>query len=338
MSLFLRLLEADDKAATLRDAVQVARSGQPDARVFDVDPEGFRQVPASPFAYWAPERFLQLFTKRAPFSIAPRLVVSTNPLNADFRFVRLWWETAPSTLGHSWKPWAKGGAYSPHYSDVSTVIAWSEGRESYNGFLGTENRPLERPASVQHFLRPGLTWPRRTNSGLSMRAMPAGCIFADKGPAAFVEDDDPEALLAMLAIANSRPFAALVELQLAAADAAARSYEVGVLQRTPIPPLTTDDDQPTTKYHLAELAHRAWSLKRSLDTPTENSHAFILPALLQVEGDDLAERAAAWSRRVAETESELAQIQAEIDRPLLRPLRYRRRGPPADQARIRGAG
>ena len=40
MSLFLRLLEADDKAAALREVVQAVRSDQSDKRVFDLDPEG----------------------------------------------------------------------------------------------------------------------------------------------------------------------------------------------------------------------------------------------------------------------------------------------------------
>ncbi len=147
-----------------------------------------------------------------------------------------------------------------------------------------------------------------------MRAMPAGCIFADKGPAAFVEGDDPQTLLTLLGAVNSAPFGALVELQLAAADAAAQSYEVGLIQQTPVPPLTTDDGRPTTHAQtLSTLAHRAWSLKHALDTATETSHAFLLPALLQVPGEDLAARAAAWSARVQATEAELADIQVDID-------------------------
>ena len=59
------------------------------------------------------------------------------------------------------------------------------------------------------------------------------------------------------------------------------SYEVGVIQRTPIPQLAAAD-----KVTLATLAHRAWSLKRTLDIRTETSHAFTLPALLLVDGYD----------------------------------------------------
>ncbi len=182
--------------------------------------------------------------------------------------------------------------------------------------------------------------------------MPAGCIFADKGPAAFVEGDSPDELLALLAVAQSSTFSAAVQLQLAAADAAARSYEVGVIQRTPVPELSAADREA-----LAGLARQAWALKRSLDTRTETSHAFLLPALISVASGQwtvssdqwsvtrapgcsptdhcspttdhslpstdhsplstdhcpLTTLSLVWGERVKAVESELAAIQAEID-------------------------
>lgn len=86
------------------------------------------------------------------------------------------------------------------------------------------------------------------------------------------------------------------------------SYEVGVIQRTPIPDFTSE-----AKTKLATLARRAWSLKRNIDTITQTSHAFILPALLQSQGATLSDRAQAWAETVAATEQELADIQAKID-------------------------
>jgi hypothetical protein len=132
-----------------------------------------------------------------------------------------------------------------------------------------------------------------------MRVMPAGCIFADKGPAAFVAGDDPGELLALCALLNSSAFGLLVSLQTAAADAAARSYEVGLIQQTPVPNLTAEQQT-----RLATLARRAWSLKRTLDTTEETSHAFLLPAALRARLGDFDPPA---------IEAELARIQAEID-------------------------
>lgn len=133
--------------------------------------------------------------------------------------------------------------------------------------------------------------------------MPAGCIFADKGPAAFVASDDPEDLLSLLALTNSCAFGLVVSLQLAAADAAARSYEVGVIQQTPVPNLDAEQ-----RSRLAALARRAWSLKRNLDVVIETSHAFLLPiAVLQTQGERLG------VFEPPAIEAELARIQAKID-------------------------
>jgi hypothetical protein len=110
-------------------------------------------------------------------------------------------------------------------------------------------------------------------------------------------------LLALLAIANSLAFRQMVDLQMAFG-----SYEVGVIQRTPVPVLTPEGTQ-----YLATLAHRAWSLKYSIDTVSETSHAFRLPALRQVPGERLTARALAWAERVRESNAKLVRIQTEID-------------------------
>ena len=77
----------------------------------------------------------------------------------------------------------------------------------------------------------------------------------------------------------------------------------------PLPRVSVD-----SQHALALLARRAWSLKRSLDTRSEVSHAFTLPALLQIEGDTLTERAKAWIDHVRATETDVAAIQVDIDK------------------------
>ena len=95
-------------------------------------------------------------------------------------------------------------------------------------------------------------------------------------------------LLALAAVTNSQAFGLLVSLQLARTELA-QSYEVGLIQRTPVPSLSAANNTI-----LATWRGRIWSLKRSVDTRTEISHAFILPAPLQVEGATLSERSPAW--------------------------------------------
>lgn len=295
MTVFLRVLEpsVDEKEDALLSSIRALRTASADSATFEVSPEAFQKVPGSPFAYWVSERIRQAFSDFASFQSDDRSAAVGLQTSDDFRFVRAWWEVAEAQCGSRWFPFAKGGSYSPFYADVFLCVNWeNDGREvcGYDKAF---------PRNTHMYFRPGLTWPRRTTSGFGVRAMPLGCVFADKGPAAFVENDAAEQLLALSSILNSLAFAYLVGVQVAAADAAARSYEVGLIQQTPIPHLV-----PDAVRRLSALARRAWSLKRTLDTANETSHAFELPA---------GARSKVGVIDVAAIERELADIQREID-------------------------
>jgi hypothetical protein len=300
---FLRVLEeADDKQSALLGALR-----DPDAvrgrQYFEINPKRFADLPRSPFAYWAGESLRALFRTMRPLAGEDRTACVGDHPGDGVRFIRLWTEV--STGGaRRWVPYQKGGVWSPFYCDIHLVADWDSRRSTYRGFLGRPGRLNERPSNFELFFRPGLTWPRRTKSELSLRAMPAGCIFADKGPAVIVRADDVEELLALLAVTNTQVFRALVDLQLAAAEptgrgGVARSYEVGVLQCTPVPAYGG-----THRDRLASLARQAWVRKRTLDIINETSHAFVVPRPL-------------WSRRgafdPAAIEVELADLRRQID-------------------------
>lgn len=285
MTVFFRVIEfaADRKAGELLRAVAaVSKCEAQPATVFECEPAEFSVVPASPFAYWVSESVRTVFRRYPRFdrdNLATRGAYTTD----DFKYYRLTWEvpqverprTRDDTCGaQAYVPLAKGGAYSPFYSDIHLAVRWHDDGAEPKVFLSMyrERKGWGTDWSAclngyGHYFRPGLTWPRRTQGGFGMRVMPAGCIFADKGPAAFVEGDGAERLLSLLAITTSAAFRALVALQMAFG-----SYEVGVIQRTPVPELSGEDVAK-----LAVLARRAWSLKRSLDTVNETSHAFVLP-------------------------------------------------------------
>ena len=295
MTHFLRLLTEIDKGKALVTACRRLRQGDADPCHFDVAAESFDAVPGKPFAYWVSDAVRNVFKEFSSLEDGERTARQGLTTAEDFRFVRAWWESKSS----GWFGFAKGGAFSRFYADVYLLANWAnDGSEIKAGICrrypylnGNAEFVAKNP---QYYLRPGLTWPRRTQGGLSMRAMPAGCIFADKGPAAFADDDDPDDLLALLALVNSSSFALLVSLQVAFG-----SYEVGVVQRTPIPTL----DGPS-RQRLGSRSRRAWSLKRTLDTLEETSHAFLLPGSLRSRLGDFDPSA---------IEAELACIQAEID-------------------------
>jgi len=339
---FFRVIEAQDKAAALAEAIADPAS----PLRFEVDPAGFGAIPGTPFAYWAGDDLRALFRELPPFESEGRTARVGLQTSDDFRFVRLWTEVPPGSIAGAprpdgaqrapgrkddsierrlplreqrWFPFAKGGKFSPFYADVYLVLQYGNGEGALEAFAHSVIR------NPRFYFRPGLTWPRRSQKGLALRPMPAGCTFGDKGPTAFFEDNAEGELLALLAITNSWPFRSLVQLQMAFG-----SYEVGVIQRTPVPLLDCG-----LRRALAALAHREWSLKRGLDTAVETSHAFEGPALLRGEGWEgagasqqstmdagksaenqpagFAERAARWSAHVRKVQAELEAIQREID-------------------------
>lgn len=302
-TVFLRLLAHEGneaKAAALAEAIAAVREGRPHNPVAHLaDPQSFRQIPGSPFAYWVSECILRLFTALPPFEGEGRTARVGLQTGDDFRFVRAWWEMAPARIldgargphgdlaafqawcrrrtheGKRWAPFAKGGAYSPFYADIHLVVNWEDDGEEMKAFPGAVIR------NPDYYFRPGLTWPRRT-SGLSFRVLPAGCVFGDKGPAGFAPDDDPHSILPLLAMLNTRAFYLLVEA-LVARVALAQSFEVGIIQAIPV-----RDVNILVQAGLADMALSCVLLKRDLDRANETSHAFHLPALLQVRGADLS--------------------------------------------------
>ncbi|WP_175704191.1 type II restriction endonuclease subunit M [Burkholderia ambifaria] len=287
MSHFFRLSSEDDKAQALAEVCANLRQGVVDARWFEVAPESFDAVPGKPFAYWVSETVRRVFRESSSFEGNGRAVRQGLATADDFRFLRAYWESS----GPGWIGFAKGGAFSPFFADIHLAVNWRDDGRELDAFSGSVIR------NPGYYLRAGLTWPLRTN-GLSFRAMPRNCIFGHKGPAAFVADNDPKVLLALLALANSQAFGALVAVQLARTELA-QSFEVGLIQQTPVPDLSEDQT-----LRLASLARRAWSLKRTISTTEETSHTFLLPALLRPRLGDFDPAAIA---------SELADIQTEID-------------------------
>jgi len=284
MSVFLRLLSESDKAQALTTACNHLRQGKVDLRSFEVGAESFDAVPGKPFAYWVSDATRNVFHQIPAFDGPDRTTKQGLATADDFRFVRIWWEVS----GAGWFGFAKGGAFSPFYADIYLSVNWSKEGVELSTFAGSVIR------NPNYYFRSGLTWPLRSQLGFGMRTMPAGCIFGHKGPSAFIENDDPDELLALLALTNSRAFSLLVSLQMAFG-----SYEVGVIQKTPLPSLTAGQQQK-----LARLARRAWSLKRTADSITETSHAFVLPDAL---------RARAGNYDLPAIEMELGLIKAEID-------------------------
>ncbi len=243
-------------------------------RLHLVAPCDFAKIPGAPFTYWVSPAVRDWFVKLDGLGDSGWHPCVTNPAGDDTRYFRTAWEPPPEEVGRlrQWVPLMKGGAYSPYYYDLHLVVSWDAKRQTYKGFLGTEHRPLERPASLDRFFSWGFTWPRRTN-GLSFRALPEDSIFADKGPAVFANNHSKSETLALCAILNSAPFLGLVSLQLGCV-ALAQSFEVGLIKKTPIPNISQSAVEA-----LSELSSEYITIAQELSLHEETSHLFLAPPL-----------------------------------------------------------
>jgi hypothetical protein len=303
---FIQLFRAD-KETPLREAVRRVTAGEVHATTCVRVLELFKRVRTAPLCYWVDEEVLSTFERVPRLEQGPCVVRQGLATADDFRFLRASWELPAEARvkdSSTWLPFAKGGRYSPFYADIYLAVKWEyDGREIR--FYGDSSgaKPKSRPQNTSFFLRPGITWPLRTN-GLSFRCLPRGCAFGHKGPVVFVEGNLASRLLELCAVLNSDLCEELVSAQLARVELA-RSYEVGIIQDTPVP----NSGEP----ELVNLALKAWQAQRLLDTANMTSHAFRRPALAAASGS-VSAAAADWAARVAESADTLSSLRAEISR------------------------
>ena len=297
-AVFLRHLDATDKELALRAGVHSGSTAR-----YDIEPQCFSEVPTSPFAYWVSKAVRGLFDSRNQFEADGRIARQGLATSNDFRFIRAWFEVSPHS--NAWRPITKGGRRSTYYRDVEAIVRWSEHGAEVKAYAemtpGTQHWS-RRVYNTDLYFQQGLSWPLR-GIKFSSQIVPTGCIFSIAGKMAFVA---PEDQLAFLGILNSEPFDRLMALF--AGKIGGVQYEAGLIRRTPVPIIT-----PGAHSTLSTLAKSAWLIRRSSDTVVEVSHAFTVPALLQVEGLSFGERAGAWAERVAAVEAQLARVQAEVD-------------------------
>ncbi|MFT6217302.1 MAG: hypothetical protein ACJA2Y_000743 [Cycloclasticus pugetii] len=278
MSIFLNLIKSENKENHLKQSISKLNQGQTAEGVYFVNSQLFPAIPGTPFSYWVDDKLRSVFAlneKLETDSITAKQGLSTAD---DFRFVRLWWELSDGASGYF--PFAKGGAFAEFYSDTYLTVYWGKDGEQIKAWANTlyNNSHWSRIIkNTSFYFKEGLTWARRTQN-LSVKILPKNSIFADKGPAIFDEnfEIDEKTLLSLCTLMNSNAFRSLVATRLNAADSTARSFEVGIINNTPIPNLVDSEVE-----YLAGLAKKIINIKQQLESVVENSHQFYLPSILQ---------------------------------------------------------
>ncbi len=300
-TVFLRVLEADDKAAALRIAIHDPEVASGRTR-FNVNPIAFSAIPEAPFLYRLPAIMLHLAANGKTVTAAGAKAMQG--FGASIRFHRLVWEVNPASIGHRerWLWLAHGSQPSPFFKPTYHLVLWHEaGHEAkadvvhrYPYLNGNYGFKIQSEA---FYGRPGLCYGKRTGR-LTVQAMPEGHIFSFEGTAIHMEDAclDPWSVAAVL---NSQPVAFWLN------NVCAQHKTYSYVNATPIPDLTDGV--------LGQLARTGWRLQLLRHAAVELSNHFALPALLQAPGSDLARRARAWLRRVTDLNISLDLVLDDID-------------------------
>lgn len=150
----IRALAEDDKGAALAETI----GGDSKRRMYVCSPSSFTAVPGHPFAYWASQNLLRLFGDLVRKGDFP----TRNGLSTcdDFRFVRLFGEIESGEIESGrWRPFAKGGAYSPFYADIPTLVTWGAMQPELEAFGAIKGNAARSKQSSEFYFRPGLCCP-----------------------------------------------------------------------------------------------------------------------------------------------------------------------------------
>jgi hypothetical protein len=287
---------------------EVLRRSSNGARRFSLDVTDFASVPTSPFSYWVPSSLRSIFETVAPVKTAARQAWSGATTMDDFRHARAWFELPAMSNRSDWPLFSKGGSFQRFYLPIYLCVDWRcDGLQMKSRISYLRESRGHGPQwtavlnGYKKYFQPGIYWSRRSQRGMSTRILPPGAVFSDKSPTLVAGPrEDP---LALLGVLNSSTFQYLVSMQMAFG-----SYEVGVINRTPLPSLANERGDS-----LSIATRRAWSLARAADTANEVSHSFILPAVLRAERDTLSTASEGWKVEVNAIREQLDSTQFEID-------------------------
>lgn len=304
-AVFIDASNDKDKERALRQLF-VAATGTGSPHIYLRDAGAFKKHPRYAFAYKCPAVILD--TVHELGQLGSRADVRQGLATTDNqRFVRYWWDVAPSTIGKSWFPYVKGAGSERWYAPIMHVVNWANGGAAIKEAVARSYPYLKGKTgwvvkNEQFYFQEGLTFSFVNARNLAVRRLPAGCIFDVGGSSIF---GAPEELDFLLAYLNSSTMAALARLLNPTIN-----FQVGDIRRLPVLPFSQ-----RLKEELAQLAQECYRLKRDAHVLDETSLDAVVPQeLLDVASGASLERA--WrsaSSRLATCADRLRELELQVD-------------------------
>lgn len=170
----------------------------------------FKQIPGTPIAYWASDRFINLFS-----DLITRYSVANEGIKTgdNDRFLKYWFEVSEcqtnirkKRLSAKWHITAKAGESRKWYGSHYVVTNFTN-----NGaeMIATGHASI---TGISKLYKPAITWNRIGSGRLSFRYLPAGFLSNMGGLCTYSQSGKGDSQLALLAFLNSSIVALELEM------------------------------------------------------------------------------------------------------------------------------
>lgn len=159
---------------------------KPDKHIYQILQSSLKSIKTWPFISWISDEFREKFKGDSVKSLLKNCVGLQTADNN--RFLRFWWELAPSESavdGTSWLTYAKGGPFQKWSGNLWLKVNWKNNGEEIKNFNDEKGKQKSRPQNEALYFKEGVTYSASGSKGASYRLLPEGCIFDVGGSAIF---------------------------------------------------------------------------------------------------------------------------------------------------------
>lgn len=148
---------------------------------YEVDKGNFKKIPGTPIAYWASDRFINIFEEGTKLGDIADSKVGLQTADND-RFLRLWYEVKNSNIkfdardreeasssNKKWFPYNKGGEFRKWYGNNDYVVNWENDGFEIRNFYDDKGKLRSRPQNMKYYFRESVSWSDITSSSNAFR-------------------------------------------------------------------------------------------------------------------------------------------------------------------------
>ena len=233
-------------------------------RFAQVSTDNFSKIPGAPVAYWVSERFTDIFTSKTVGTIG-KVVTGMTTADND-KYLRYWFEINYRTTSlckrEKWFPYQKGGDYRKWYGNNEFVVNWeNNGYEIKHNIDKATGKVRSGSYNEDYITKEGITWTYITSGNLSVRYVPEGFLFDNKGSMVFLKKKELKYTLAFLCSKLSAIIASILNPTI--------SFQPGNMASMPFPKIEneknvdslTDSNIITTKSDW-DTRETSWDFKK----------------------------------------------------------------------------